>query len=466
MQYLTPKELSNIRQLKKEGKFKQALKVINGLEDKKHLSVQDQFEIHHLKSSILCELGHENEALKYTELAYKESQQLKNNLQIIDVLLSKAVILRKSSRINEALETIIKAEQILNKINQISSTEFKEKKAFIVFYKGTCYCNIGDFNRSLKYNNECLTIAKEIKNKQLLMLATKRFSLIYSLKGEYNRAFEYEKRHLSLAKELDDKQEIIGALNEMGIFYTEKGDFNQALDYLERSLSLCDEISSYKTIYVLDSLLDLYLKMDSLEKAQQYLDRMKKTSDQLDNISNFYLLSKAVLLKKKPKYINHLKAKEILKQIVEEDGTFVEINYAALIHLCDLYLKELKERNNLNLIDEIQPYITQLMYTAKSQQSFWLLVEAYSFQAKLKLITFEFKEAQKLLTQALNIAEKYGQNLQAERIKMEQDKLLNEKNKWETLRRSNAIMAERIELAHLNDQIVRMLRRRYYSKKA
>jgi len=466
MSYPITSELSQAKQLMSESKFKEAIEVINELEDKKDLTLQDQLEIHHLKSSLLLELGYLNEALKYAELAYKESQQLKNNLQIIDVLLTKSDILGRSSRKNESLKTIIEAEQILNTINQLSSIEFKEKKAYVALDKGGLYFDMGDLNRSLKHTDEGLTIAKEIKNKQLIMLATKRFGFIYSLKGEYNRAFKYQKGYLSLAKELDDKQEIIGALNSIGIAYTEKGDFNQALDHLERSLSLCDEINSWKTGTVLTSLFDLYINMNSLEKAQQCLDRMKQIINQEYNkwLDDAYRLGKAMVLKKKPQDINHLKAKEILKQIVDEEGTFIETNYIALIHLCDLYLTDLCETNDLKTLDEIHPYLTQLKDIAKTQQSFWLLVEAYSFQAKLKLITFEFKEAQKLLTKALDIAEKYGQERLAKRLLNEQDELSKNFIKWEKLKASGASMSERMDLARIDEQIEILLQKRRYLK--
>ena len=101
-------ELSQIKQLKSEGKFTEALKLINILEHKKGLILQDQFEIHHLKSSLLFELGYMNKALNYAELAYKESQQLKNKFQIIDALFTKITILNKSDKRNEALRLLIK----------------------------------------------------------------------------------------------------------------------------------------------------------------------------------------------------------------------------------------------------------------------------------------------------------------------------------------------------------------------
>ncbi|MFX1553477.1 MAG: tetratricopeptide repeat protein, partial [Promethearchaeota archaeon] len=277
------------------------------------------------------------------------------------------------------------------------------------------------------------------------------------------------KQTLALAKEINNKQEIIGALNSMGIHFTEKGDYDHALDYLEQSLSICYEIHSFKTIIVLNSLFELYFYTNSLEKAQKCLESMKqfiREHIEYKTSHTFYHLAKAIMLKKKPQKISHLKAKEILRQIIDEESPFSGLYYPALIHLCDTCLTILSETNDLKTLDEIQPYLTQLKFIAKSQKSFWLLVEVYSLQAKLKLITFEFKEAQRILSQALDIAKNYGLNLLAERISMEQDKLVNEKSKWEALRKSKALMAERIELAHLNDQIVRMLRKRVYLKKA
>ncbi|MFX1493210.1 MAG: hypothetical protein ACFFBZ_02905 [Promethearchaeota archaeon] len=466
MLYSNKNEISQAKQLKSEGKFPEALEIINNLEDKKGLTLQDQFEIHHLKGSLLTELGYMNKALYYAELAYKESQQLKNKFQTIDALLTKSHILVMNDKQNEALKIINKTERILKTINQASSMEFKEKKAYIAFNKCGCYFNLGELNRSLNYANEVLTIAKEIKNKKLIMLATKLLLFNYSLKGDLGRNLEYIERYLSLAEELNDKQEIIGALNSMGGFFIEKRDFDKALGYLKRSLLLCDEIKSFKTVIVLSSLFEVYLNMYSLEKAQQCLDRMKQFGDQAEfkPWSNFYGLCNAMILKRKPQRMNRLKAKEILKQIIDEEHPFSDIYYSALIELCDLYLTELRETNDLKVVDEVQPYITQLKDIAKNQQSFWLLVEVLSLQAKLKLITFEFKEAQILLKQALDTAEKNGLNRLAKRITNEQDELSKNFIRWEKMKVSGSNISERMDLARIDDQVKLLLRKRMYLK--
>jgi hypothetical protein len=200
-----------------------------------------------------------------------------------------------------------------------------------------------------------------------------------------------------------------------------------------------------------------------IEKAQQCVDRMRQFRDQegVKSPDVFYRISKAVLLKRTPQKINQLKAKEILKHIVEEKP-FAEVYYYAIIELCDLFLKELRETNNVKGLDEIKYYITQLMDFAKKQHSFLLQTEIYSLRAKLKLITFEFEKAQNLLSKALNIAEKYELNLLAKRIFKEQEELLDRESEWEALRKSKADMNELLDLAQVDEQLVRMLRKRAY----
>ena len=459
-------ELSQAKNLYMEQRFEEALQIINDLEKKESITAQEQFEIHYLKSSLLHELGHMNEALKYIDLADEESQLLKDDLQRINVLISKSNLLLRCTRINEALKTIIKADKILNTINHSSSLEYKEKYASLVLLKGRYHTNLGDFNRSLEYADEVLAIAKEIKNEKLKLSATKLFVFNYSFKGDYERTLETGKRYLALATKANDKQEMIGAFNSLGMVLTEKDDFDQALDFLKQGLSLCDEINSFKKSAVLGSLFELYLKMNSLDKAQQCLDRIKQISNQenLKWYNDNYRILKAMMLKKKPQATNHLKAKEIFKQIVDEEGTFIEFNYVSLIHLCDLYLTDLSKTNDLKVLNEIQPYITQIMDIAKSHQTFWLLVEGYSFQAKLKLIIFEFREAQKFLTQALSIAEKYGQDRLIKRIINEQDELSENFIKWEKLKASRANLSERMNLARMDEQIELLLQKRKYLK--
>ncbi|MFW9829511.1 MAG: hypothetical protein ACFFEY_18195, partial [Candidatus Thorarchaeota archaeon] len=153
---------------------------------------------------------------------------------------------------------------------------------------------------------------------------------------------------------------------------------------------------------------------------------------------------------------------KILKQIIDVIDPFSGLKYPALIELCDLYLTELRESNDLKVLDEIQPYLDKLKNIAKNQQAFWLLVEVFLLQAKLKLICFEFQKAEKLINQAWNTAEKYGLDRLIKKIMKEQEDFSNNLVKWKKMKERESRIAERIDLANIEDQIEILFQKRRY----
>jgi len=212
---LKAKELTRAKQLMRESKFVEALQILNELEKKEVLSLQEQFDYHHLKGSLLFEQGFMDEALKYAELAYNESRKLKNNLLTLDTIFTKINIFRYSGRRIDALKNINKAEELLNILNQISSIQFKEKKAYIRYLKSFIYYQEGDLNKAIKHGQKGLQLANELNNKRLIMLNVGCLATIHSWKGEFDIAQKYNKQRLKIAKDLNDKQQIIGALNNI-----------------------------------------------------------------------------------------------------------------------------------------------------------------------------------------------------------------------------------------------------------
>ena len=86
------------------------------------------------------------------------------------------------------------------------------------------------------------------------------------------------------------------------------------------------------------------------------------------------------------------------------------------------------------------------------------------FQAKLKLVTFEFKEAKELLTHASDVALINGLNLLAKRVEDEQTDLSKDFLKWEKLRTLGGKLSERMDLARIDEQIQILLQKRNYLK--
>jgi len=190
--------------------------------------------------------------------------------------------------------------------------------------------------------------------------------------------------------------------------------------------------------------------------------------DQEDNkvFNLWYRLNMAKLLKVDPLVSNRAKAEKIFKESLENKLADNEIKIIALLNLSDLLLAKLGKTNDLKLLDEIQLYITQIHDIAKSQSSYLFLAETYLLRAKLELLTLNLKQSQRFLDKAQDITETYGLNQLLRRILIEQDKLVDQTDNWERLKRTKAMIAELINLAHIDEQLNHMLRKRYLLKKA
>jgi hypothetical protein len=218
----------------------------------------------------------------------------------------------------------------------------------------------------------------------------------------------------------------------------------------------------------LDTSFWLTLNNNDLERTKYYFNHMEQLIEHI-NIKMekiFFQLNKALFLKTSPLASNQAKAKEILMGMVNEKkmfevAIFFEATYRALLNLCDLLLNELRNTHNLELLNDIQSCITQIIDLSRNENAFWWLAETYLLRAKLELLMLDLKRAEDSITQAQEIAEKYGLIQLNERILIEQKKLKDQINKWKSLRKSKATITELIELAQIDDQLIRMLKRRY-----
>lgn len=467
MPTINNQELKQAENLKNNWKLKEALHLLDNFEKNKDLTTHERFQLYFLKASILIDLLASKQALNYADLAYNESIQLGSDYHIIRVLILKSHIFASLLEPSNQLKVITEAEEILAKKNQKSSQEFKLMKGHVLLRKGIYYFSIGDLNRCLRLFGGASQLANEVNDKKLIILTSKWLSFAYNIRGESDRALEIKKRYLTLAIELNDIQEIIGAHNTLGMEFTKKGEFKEAIEHLEKALSLCYEISSWKTFIVSDSLFDAYLKSNYLEKAQLLHDRMGELVKQGTYRFNeqVYRLQEAALLKRSIHETLRSKAEKIYKEVADKDTTFIEFKIIALVNLCDLYLTRLKETSNLKELDKIHPYIDKIRSVAENDGVYTLLAEMHLFQAKLKLVSFEFKEAQGLLTRALDVALMHGLTLLVKRVEDEQTELSKNFLKWEKLRKSGGKISKRMDLARVDEQIKFLLQKRIYLKK-
>jgi tetratricopeptide (TPR) repeat protein len=349
------------------------------------------------------------------------------------------------------------------------------KQSELVLYPITIMCigmamNLkGDLNQSIKFFNQGLAIAEKINNKYGIALILHRLGTTYHLKGEINLALNSFEESLRIFKEIENKTCSAMAFNSIGALMGEKGEYQLALKSLEKSIAIYEEINLPS--WVLDSLgaaIEISLKTDNLKKAQQQFERFKQIAVQFNNdeINLWQNLLEALILKKSSRIRNRAKAEGIFKEIIKKDGihppsfhhpTSFGTYMTSLIHLCDLFLIELRSTNDLEVLNELEHYIAQLLESAEKSDSYLLLCETHLLQAKLSLLTYDITKAKRYLTQAQQIAERHSLNQIAMKISNEYEDLLKKLDLWERLKESEAPMADRMKLSRLDENIIQLI---------
>ena len=206
----------------------------------------------------------------------------------------------------------------------------------------------------------------------------------------------------------------------------------------------------------------IYLDGNSREKANQYLSRLVELYDQTKgkgdvDLSFFYIGGKAFMLKTSTRMRDRVQAQVLFKELIETNLAPNSLDsFLVLSNYCDLLLEELSLYSDPEILDEINVLITKSIDMAQQANSYSFLAETKLLQAKLALIEMNSEEAKKLMVQAQHIADSHGLNLLAWEISSEFDKLLDQIDIWNTVKKDGAPISERIKLASTNEVLERI----------
>jgi len=424
------KELNNAEKLMNEGKYDDVLSILNNF-DEDTLTPLDRLTFHLVKSSLLNKLGNYAECYKVAEQAYQESQSLKDSLLSIDALNLMVWALEWLGDLEKASELIVQSEDLLKSLNKESPIEIEQREASIAQNKGGLSWFKGDMNQSIEYTKyslnireklgikheiveslnllsfgysflksdldtaleyaeRCQFLAEEINHLQIINFNYLSLGLIYSLKGEYEKALMYYEQCLPIFEETNNIQWLTATLTNISIVYLHQGKFDLASHYFEKNLNLARKTGNNWFIATgLCNIIESLILKGHVNQTQKYLGELKQINDQEDNewIETMYLLSKADILKQSPRIHNRAKAEEILKQVVQREIIpSLDLTIGAIVSLCELLLDELRITNDIGVLDDLKPYIKQLLDIAEKTNSFWILAETYTLQGKLALL--------------------------------------------------------------------------------
>jgi tetratricopeptide (TPR) repeat protein len=454
--------LKNVEQLREKGEFEKAFDIINILENQGGFSKEEFVSLLILKCSLLLELRRLKEAQELAEKILEQSEKLNWYDKIIDALDIIAWVYRRFGKLEEALETINRAEELIRIKFPDPDKEIQKKQASLYLVKGSIFFARGNLNAIKECLEEGLNLAKIIEDKKLLMHFTLNSGSYYGIKGKLDLSLDYQKQGLALAKEINDSQNIIIALNNIGCVYREQGKLEKALENITQSYLLAKKIKSPSISVVLDSIFHVVLDKGDLKEAEKYLEEMNelKNQEEYEIIKLNYLINKALLLKANPRASNLSKAEKILKEALEEEIVLYEPHIDALLNLCDILLTDLQNTNDPEILNELQPYVSRLLDLAEKNNSFSLIAETKLLEARLALLSFDIKNVRKFLSKAQEIADKYSLNRLSIKISNEHDELIKQIDMWDNLKKSNLPMSERLKKTGLKEEMKRMIQKR------
>ncbi|MHA2362596.1 MAG: tetratricopeptide repeat protein [Candidatus Hodarchaeales archaeon] len=443
----------------KKGKLDQALVFIQkSLEQREGLeNKQDIAETLNFIGVIYFEKGNLEQALQYYKDSLARYQELENKTGIANTLFNIGNILLENGELDLALENYLKCLAIEEEQGN------KYDIASILGNIGILYNQKGELDQALKYYHKGLALEEEVGNQLDMAISLANIGSVYIFKGDLDLATEYYHKSLVINEKIGNKIDISTCLNNLAEIYQYKGQNEIAFDFYKSALENFDEIGNNLDISVtLLNLIKFTLEKKDVNTATNYFQKLKDLNKQeeIKSINQRYRIADALLLKNSTRTVKKAKAQEIFQQISEEQIVDHDLTILAMVNLCELLLLELKTSGDEEVLLEVKTWSNKLLDVAQKQMAYPLLVETHLLQSKLALIELDINKAQKLLNQARSYAEEKGLHKLAIKVSADHDVLLNEQSKWNDIVRKESSIAERIELAGLEDAIFRMLRKK------
>ncbi len=110
----------------------------------------------------------------------------------------------------------------------------------------------------------------------------------------------------------------------------------------------------------------------------------------------------------------------------------------ALINLCELLMNEFSISGHEEVLKELEHYVEELSELAKKQNIYHLRLEAYNpeimthwMKAQKSMVEIDFQKAKSILENARKIADEEGLYTLAEKLTLQQERLLSQISQWD-----------------------------------
>ncbi|KKN36000.1 hypothetical protein LCGC14_0778130, partial [marine sediment metagenome] len=371
-------------------------------------------------------------------------------------------------------ESIMLCERMLKPVlHELNGLEIEWRKTMIWIMKAYHLYHLNEFDNALKHLNKNLTIIKKYDILSVLLpFNLELLGFVYTKKGELGLALKFHKESLGHSRGEYVEIKIINAnsYHDIGEIYFQKGDLDHAIENYEKSLRIWKQLTLPMAFpmaldglgLIYNSLIKVFLYKDSLGRAQEYLDQFLEDLEErkIDENNYHYKLGKVRILASSSRTRDQVKAEKVLKEFIAHHDALIKSGKLSIpigigagiwyLLICEIYLRELRLTNNLTILNDIKPFIIRLLKESERTNSYTLQVQTYLLHGKISLLEMNMGDARRYLTQAQRIAEEQNLQLLARAISKEHDKLLEQLDEWEDLRKKKASISEKMDLASLD----------------
>lgn len=291
---------------------------------------------------------------------------------------------------------------------------------------------------------------------------------IFNFMGDLESAIHYQNRAMEIRIEINDGHGIAESLSKIAMVYKSKNNLSQALNYLLKSLEefergrqilkITDEAAWGSILGSARALLEIvlvYIKINEIQKAREYLDKLEEMQTKMAtySIPIWYDLANALIYKGESRLVNQAKAFEILKKLSKIKIRSYDLEALVNFNLCELLIDEFKQYGHLEIFEELVFLIDHMYRRAQKQNLSPMMIEILILKSNLSLIQGNLHETEKILDQALTLANEKGLVSYSDKCKDAQTKFHQNLDEWNELVAEGSSINERIKKLELKDYL-------------
>ncbi len=205
-----------------------------------------------------------DKAIVYYQKSYDILIELGQEQQGANILANIGNIHLQQMNYEKGLEYYLRAHEIRKK------TEIKGHYVSFCYPIANSYCELGEYDKAIKFAKEGLSIAMELNNTHDIASNTGLLGKLNYLTGNYDSAIHYLEIAVAESQKSNAKQSLILNYGQLAQCYAKTGEFTKALTYADKAERLIDTTSLKDKIKIVIAYIAIYEAKGEYKKALEY----------------------------------------------------------------------------------------------------------------------------------------------------------------------------------------------------